>query len=461
MFYSLFERGAHFVGLDFQSHPFWDKYIEFEERLGDPENVTRLYRRIFEIPSFQFNRYYEKFRLRINSRPLEELLDESDLTRFTDALRAEFPALADLDFDRQLRGKIDLFYYEVYQTVQAEATKRWTFESNIKLSYFHVQDLADDELENWRKYLTFEEEEGDRRRIAFLYERCLVPTALYEEFWLRYARWMFGQNKGYENTPKDAFINNTEEDTRLIFMRACCVFIPFGLPTVRLHWARFEERLKNLDAARNIHLSIIDALPNNAETYISLINLERRHLGNDAAIKMCQLYLGSAPVDVTCHLLVEQARILWECAGDVEGARSLYNKCYPMFLSSITFWKGMLRFECSQPRTNNGSQNEVKKAYKLMIDDGNMSPKEKSELSDIYMNDLLARGGDEAATEYIDTDWKLHDARNGKLGKLRDARTLSHEKTNTLVDNSQESVDRMDVFPVSAKDAIFPSATAG
>lgn len=268
--------------------------------------------------------------------------------------------------------------------------------------------MDDPELENWRKYLDFEESEGDYRRTAFLYERCLVPTALYEEFWLRYARWMLGQNKGYTANKED-FANNSDEDTRLIYMRASCIFVPLGLPTIRLHWARFEEKLKRFDMAHDIHTGIIETLPQNTEAYISLINMERRHSGNEAAIKMCQHYQNNCPPSFACHLLVEQARILWECAGDVDGARALYRRFHPIFLNSTTFWTGFLKFECSQPRNAKaGSQSGVKNAYDLMLATGNLKPIEREELSSIYMNDLLARGDDQAAAEYIRTDKNLH-----------------------------------------------------
>lgn len=404
----LFERGAHFVGLDFQSHPFWDKYLEFEERLGDPENVSKLYRRIFEIPSIQFARYYEKFRARISTRPLEELLEESTLQEITDALRAEFPALAAIDFDRQLRGKVDVHFYEIYQHVQAEVTKRWTFESNIKRSYFLVNDLDEAELENWRKYLDFEEDEGDYRRIAFLYERCVVPTALYEEFWLRYVAWMRRQKKGYSTNEED-FVNGSEEDTRLIFMRASCIFVPLERPHIRFLWARFEESFKRIDTARNIHDAIIEALPGSVEAYVSHVNLERRHSGIQAAIEMCEHYQENCPPDVRCHLLVERARILWECAGDVDGARSLYTTSRHTFPSSTTFWASWLRFECSQHRHGaNGSQDQVDRACALMMSNVDLTYPERVSLTDIYLKDLLARGDSEASSKYMNAEKLLH-----------------------------------------------------
>lgn len=60
--------------------------------------------------------------------------------------------------------------------------KRWTFEEGIKRPYFHVKQLERIQLKNWKEYLDFEIEQGDRKRILVLFERCLIACALYEEF---------------------------------------------------------------------------------------------------------------------------------------------------------------------------------------------------------------------------------------------------------------------------------------
>ncbi len=39
------------------------------------------------------------------------------------------------------------------------------------------------QLKNWKDYLDFEISEGDQRRIIVLFERCMIASALYEDFW--------------------------------------------------------------------------------------------------------------------------------------------------------------------------------------------------------------------------------------------------------------------------------------
>lgn len=62
-------QGANMVGLDFLSHPFWDKYLEFEERQERPDNVFQLLERLIHIPLHQYARYFERYgQITINIR---------------------------------------------------------------------------------------------------------------------------------------------------------------------------------------------------------------------------------------------------------------------------------------------------------------------------------------------------------------------------------------------------------
>ncbi|KAF2134280.1 hypothetical protein P153DRAFT_372724 [Dothidotthia symphoricarpi CBS 119687] len=394
----LFERGAHFVGLDFQSHPFWDKYIEFEERIQEPANVTKIYTRVILLPIYQFSRYYEKFSVLLGSRPIEELAESEILETLKNAAQLENqgqPEKAPLEIERQLRQKIHQYYYDSYTRTQQEVQSRWNFEQAIKRAYFHVTELEDAELDNWRKYLDFEEKQGDFQRVSFLYERCLVACALYDEFWLRYARWMFSQGR--------------EEDTRIIYMRASCIFVPISAPTIRLNWARFEEKLERISVARDIHTAILEQAPEHIETIISLAGVERRHEGNDAAVRLLDEYIGQHNNHIGGVLASEQARILWQCKGAVDEARQVFKDKYEKFLDSRDFWFKYLQFEVGQPSSDQEeSHKRIKAVHELMRTKGRFSPETSKELSHCYMEYLLNRGGKDAAEEYMLLDKEVN-----------------------------------------------------
>lgn len=409
----LFERGIEFVGLDFQSHPLWDKYIEFEERISETSNVTKLHERLTHIPTYQFDRYYQKFRTYLTSRPLEDVTDSETLEKIKKELLADGQAYPELELDRAIRAKLDAHYYEIYGHTQAEVTKRWTYESNIKRGYFHVTEVDDAELNNWRSYLDSEEKEGDFKRIVFLYERCLVSCALYEEFWLRYARWMFAQGK--------------DEDARIIYMRAGCIFVPIGQPTVRLHWARFEEKLQRIQIARDIHLAILEEIPDHIETILSLAGLERRHEGDEAAIQCLENYINQRDAGVAGQLTAEQARILWQCSGNIEKARQLYNDRLDNYPDSRDFWLSFLKFEISQPPVDDKEAHKrIKKVYDLMRTKARFSTASTTkDLSQYYMEYLLNRGGKEAAEEYMLLDKEV----NGYVSSTIDVPSPSSSST--------------------------------
>lgn len=55
-----FEAGAEACGLDFLSHPFWDKYIAFEQSHEQYPRIFGIIRRVVHIPMHQYARYFER-----------------------------------------------------------------------------------------------------------------------------------------------------------------------------------------------------------------------------------------------------------------------------------------------------------------------------------------------------------------------------------------------------------------
>ncbi|KAI7100605.1 putative mRNA splicing protein, partial [Hortaea werneckii] len=173
----LFERAKKSAGLDFLAHPFWDKYIEFEERIEAHDRVFEILSEIIHIPLHQYARYFERYRALSVNRSLAELAPANVIDGFRNELAGGMQQRTDAQMEQELRARIDQYHAEVFQQTQTETTKRWTYESEVKRPYYHVTDLDDAQLANWRKYLDFEESEGGYERTKFLYERCLVTAA--------------------------------------------------------------------------------------------------------------------------------------------------------------------------------------------------------------------------------------------------------------------------------------------
>ena len=402
---SLFERGANSVGLDFLSHPFWDKFIEFEERLEQLDRMFLLLGRIIYIPMHQYARYFEKYRQMAQTKSLSAIVPPGILTQYQMELENEGAGYkagrSQQEVERDLRTKIDAYHLEIFHRTQAETTKRWTYESEIKRPYFHVTELDEAQLANWRKYLDYEESEGDYTRTQFLYERCLVTCAQHDEFWFRYARWMIVQP-------------SKEEEVRNIYQRASCFYVPIALPAIRLQYAYFEEMTGRVAVAKDIHEGILVTLSGHVETIVSLANLSRRHGGLNDAIAVYRSHIDSPTVDISAKasLLAEWARLLWRVQGSAQEARQVFQSNQHWYPESGSFWSAYLQFEIDQPSSTE-TDTEHYERIKSVIDvvmggKTKLSEPTIKELVGTYMKYLLERGTSEAAKEYMTLDREIN-----------------------------------------------------
>jgi pre-mRNA-processing factor 39 len=397
---SLFERGASLVGLDFLAHPFWDKYIEYEERQEAQDRIYAVHARLIRIPMHQYARYYERFRNLAHTRPLAEVVPADVLSRFQAEVDAESAAQGsgarpELEVERDLRAKIDAMYYEVFTATQQEVSKRWTYESEIKRPYFHVTELEHSQLNNWRKYLDFEEDEADFERVVALYERCLVTCAFYDEFWFRYARWMTGQD-------------GKDEEVRNIYIRAS-IFVPISRPGIRMQWAYFEESCGRTDVAADIHAAILLKLPDCVEVVVSWAHLQRRQIGLDAAIQVYRDQIDAPTVDMytKAALVAEWAELLWKAKGSAEDARAVFLKNSQWYGDSLVFWEKWFTFELDQSATGEEKKDtaeRIKNVFDEFRTKSRLSASVKRELARVYMNYLVQRGGKDAMAIFLAVD---------------------------------------------------------
>ncbi|PWY93462.1 dead box ATP-dependent rna helicase [Aspergillus sclerotioniger CBS 115572] len=401
----LFERGASSVGLDFLAHPFWDKYIEFEERVEAYDKIFGILGRVIHIPMHQYARYFERYRQLAQTRPVTELASPETLAQFRAELDAAAGhvapgAKAEAEVERDLRLRVDSHHLEIFSKTQTETTKRWTYESEIKRPYFHVTELDEGQLTNWKKYLDFEESEGSYTRTQFLYERCLVTCAHYDEFWQRYARWMAGQS-------------GKEEEVRSIYQRASYLYVPIANPATRLQYAYFEEMSGRVDVAKEIHDAILLNIPNHVDTIVSLANMSRRHGGLEAAIEVYKSQLDSPQSDLATKaaLVAEWARLLWKIKGSPEDARQVFQTNQQYYMDSRPFWTSYLNFELDQPTsapTENVQYERIKKVVEDIRSNSTLPAQVVRELVQIYMVYLLERGTKDAAKEYMTLDREVH-----------------------------------------------------
>jgi pre-mRNA-processing factor 39 len=377
--------------------------MEFEERIEKHDNIFALLGRVTAIPMHQYARYFERYRQLAQSRPLTTLVPVQTLTQLQMDIENEGAGFkagrSQAEVERDLRARIDNIHLEIFRKTQAETTKRWTYESEIKRPYFHVTDLDEGQLTNWRKYLDFEESEGEYSRIQFLYERCLVTCAQHEEFWLRYARWMFAQA-------------GKDEEVRNIYQRASCLFVPIALPATRLHYAYFEEMSGRVDVAKDIHEAILVQLPSHVETIVSLANTCRRHGTIDDAVAVYKTQLETPMVDLSAKaaLVSEWAKLLWKMKGSPDESRAVFLQHQQQYTDSHAFWKGWLQFEIGQP----SNVEAVKRVVNEIL--ANQKLAERQQLVTMYMEFLLERGDGATAREFLTLDRDINGPVSVKRG---------------------------------------------
>ena len=417
---AVFESAVAQVGLHFLSHGVWDKYIEFEEREQDPVRLAKLYARIVRIPLHQYARYFAKFFELAPTVPIEEIVPATVIEQF----RAEFEVdkaeqeekpkqTADesrAEEEADLSSRVADYHYQIYVTTQNQVAARWQYEAMIKRSFFHVVYLPEAELVNWRRYLYFEEVEGNEDRIITLYERAVIPTARYEEIWLRYARWLVA--------------SDLPEQARTVFQRGA-YSVPIGRTELRLQFARFEESQGFPETAKEIYSSIIEALPACVEAIIGLANLKRRHESSSAAIEFLEAQCATLLEDpsnkdfisAAALLVVSLANISLYFRGGIKAARKVYQDRAVHFAQVYHFWLEYLRFEINETsfiknaKLKREQQDIIAAIYDQIKTSAGLTPVQLKDLGHIYMVHLLSSdelNSQQATQKYFQIDLDVH-----------------------------------------------------
>lgn len=208
-----------------------------------------------------------------------------------------------------IKDKVISSRRKVHKSTVSAITARWTFEEGIKRPYFHVKPLERCQLKNWKDYLDFEIEKGDRQRILVLFERCLIACALYDEFWLKMIRYL-------ETIIEQPGVPAITSD---VYRRACEIHHP-DKPSLHLMWAAFEECQSNFDRAAEILVNLEKRVPNLLQVAYRRINVERRRGDYDKCKSLYEHYINTAKnKNIAGSLAIKYARFLNKICHDLEG----------------------------------------------------------------------------------------------------------------------------------------------
>ncbi|GEQ69234.1 hypothetical protein JCM33374_g2905 [Metschnikowia sp. JCM 33374] len=250
-----FARAADAIGMNFNSDPFWNKYIEFESASaenGPSKDLLKVYLRLIRIPLYQYAQYYNEFTEISKSFSVSDILDPKDLPKYLEVFGKTQPDELSVIESRQL---IDTFSYDVFSRTQAHVTKKWPFEAALTIQEFSMVDRAAIEAQTceWRKYLDAEIDafrtcSFDTERalqyalVVSLFERALVPNCGNADLWYKYIDFV------EQNAPSP----EVSLDTRTtIYKKAIFTFLPLEETKMREKYGQMLLREKSFDAAND------------------------------------------------------------------------------------------------------------------------------------------------------------------------------------------------------------------
>nr|XP_012223406.1 PREDICTED: pre-mRNA-processing factor 39-like [Linepithema humile] len=332
-----YERAILACGLEFRSDRLWESYIKWELEGKRLSRVTALYDRLLSTPTLGYISHFEAFQEFVSSNLPNRILSVDDFL----ALRAEVKALLKSDDTtttsaaddappgeeppphevpptdeetRAIREKIISSRRKMHKANVNAVAARWSYEEGIKRPYFHVKPLERCQLKNWKEYLDFEIEQKDQNRIIILFERCLIACALYDEFWMRFVRYL------------ESLKGDNTEKIRDVYSRACMVHHP-KKPNLHLQWAIFEEGQDNFEKAATILENIDNVLPNMLQVAYRRINLERRRGDLEKACTLYENYISNSKNrTIANNIVVKYARFLCKVKNDVDKAIKILMK---------------------------------------------------------------------------------------------------------------------------------------
>jgi pre-mRNA-processing factor 39 len=279
--------------------------------------------------------------------PSDPRTDQSD---YETKVEMHYSALCEVHRQNRLKEIVT-----TYEANLKEFNKRRLFEAGIKRTFFHAKSLDEQQLEVWRKYLEFEENEGNYEKTVLLYERAVVPLCYYAEFWERYA----------------AFIHKSHGDqpARGIFQRAIQKFLK-NRPDLYLAQGHFEETLGNLDVARKFYIQVYeDIAPGLFDGIFRHLNLERRAGNLEIVESLYQKALKFAKMSDQDTLTVFVSQHLANFHIFIKNDPSSAIKIYEEALCSITSRKSLylsyiesLQFEETSSRLT-----KIKETYEKSI----------------------------------------------------------------------------------------------
>lgn len=337
----LYLRALNHVGRDFLAHDVWDRYLAFED---DTQEKIRMLKYLTSIPMHQYARYLEEYR---------NLSGE------------ELPQ-------------------EVVEATARRTNERWAYESLITRNYFHVLPVEDEQYDNWRNYLAYSvANEKDLDDTRALFERALVPCALYEEIWLLYIKW--AMDRGCP-----------EDDVSAIFQKAS-EMVSISRPFIRLQWSLYAELIGDIQLARQI-LRTLESSPILTE-FKDEINIHRAHFERRQSIDGAIDFL-SRQKSTNAVYSAMLAVIYWKDKSNPGLAYQTFDETFEKHCGNRCFLVNYFYFVLDQET----DESKLFTAWKGIVGQSPVDPVLIADISMVYMDHLLTSSSPLAMKYYMAVD---------------------------------------------------------
>ena len=370
----IFERAIAASGQEFRSEKLWNKFVKWEIENRNWMGIMGIYDKAIRTLTQHYSIIFSDFKSFVNKRSPRDILSEDEFQEYLKEVRKDLSAKAlkkasekrddtkdgdcevlecnDDDMDdappgvdaeekpptdedlKAMRTRIINEKRKVYEETEQAVTKIWAFEEGIKRPYFHVKQLERAQLKNWREYLDFEIARENHDRIVLLFERCLIACALYEDFWLKYTKYM---------AKVDALA------TSQIFERACTIHLP-KKPNIHIQWSAHEELQENIDKSSNILENLDRVLPGMAMIRMRRVAVARRSGQLKVAEDLLQSYVACAAKDKEEVFYTRKLSwFLLKIADKPEEAKKLMKDLIPKYKSELKIYNDLveMEFQCA------------------------------------------------------------------------------------------------------------------
>lgn len=267
-----FQIAKKFIGSGFLSHDFWDKYLEFEFN-DDKSSFMKVLLHVIRLPLHQYARYYQRFLESFEEFDMDTLIQlEGEGLVIPDHLKNNYEAK---------KSFVKEYFDAVFLKTQGYVAEVWPFESNIKQSYFNLQVVAEEEEDNWWRYLDFQVNKYKNDPTSIVksivintFERSLIPNSLNARLWKKYLSW-------YNSTFPEEF-----SEINSIYRKACNLYIDTRIFDIRLNYALFlQVHNQNEDQIQELYMSTIKQNPLEYKPIIQYIKFLTRSQGYQTVVK--------------------------------------------------------------------------------------------------------------------------------------------------------------------------------